>query len=74
MFGRKAKTVQTKTFDRETKKPVIKCSICNGEQTAGFVEIRSGQFEEIMLIRSPQDLQRFIDLYQLDPAEITKIY
>ncbi|MCD8379034.1 MAG: aspartate dehydrogenase [Lachnospiraceae bacterium] len=74
MFGRKSKPVPTKTFDRETKKPVIKCSICNGEQTAGFLEVRTGQFEEIMLIRSQQDLQKFIGLYQLDPAEITKIY
>ncbi|MCD7752713.1 MAG: aspartate dehydrogenase [Lachnospiraceae bacterium] len=74
MFGRKQKKVPTKTFDRETKKPVIKCSICNGEQTAGFLEIRTGQFEEIMLIRSQSDLEQFIALYQLNPKEITKIY
>ena len=30
----KKKTV-TKTYDKENKKPVIKASICNGEQVAG---------------------------------------
>lgn len=33
----KKKTV-TKTYDKENKKPVIKASICNGEQVAGFIE------------------------------------
>ena len=31
----KKKTV-TKIYDKENKKPVIKASICNGEQVAGF--------------------------------------
>ena len=31
----KKKTV-IKTYDKENKKPVIKASICNGEQVAGF--------------------------------------
>ena len=31
----KKKTV-TKAYDKENKKPVIKASICNGEQVAGF--------------------------------------
>ena len=29
------KKVVTKTYDKENKKPVIKASICNGEQVAG---------------------------------------
>ena len=35
------KTV-TKTYDKENKKPVIKASICNGEQVAGFKDIHTG--------------------------------
>ena len=36
----KKKTV-TKTYDKENKKPVIKASICNGEQVAGFKDIHA---------------------------------
>ena len=38
----KKKTV-TKTYDKENKKPVIKASICNGEQVAGFKDIHTGK-------------------------------
>ncbi len=72
MFGRKA--VRSESYDRENYKPALKCSICTGEQTAGFLEIHTGQFEDIMLIRDQKDLDRFIASYHLDPAEITKIY
>ena len=36
----KKKTV-IKTYDKENKKPVIKASICNGEQVAGFKDIHN---------------------------------
>lgn len=47
----KKKTV-TKTYDKENKKPVIKASICNGEQVAGFKDIHTGKIEEVMLIKN----------------------
>ena len=46
----KKKTV-TKTYDKENKKPVIKASICNGEQVAGFKDIHTGKIEEVMTIK-----------------------
>ena len=45
------KKVLVQTYDKENKKPVIKSSICNGEQVAGFKDIRTGKMEEIMLIK-----------------------
>ncbi len=63
----------SKSYDEKSKKPVIKCSICNSEQVAGFKNIHSGAFEEIMLIRSPQELEDFKDLYGIT-GEIEKIY
>ena len=42
----KKKTV-TKAYDKENKKPVIKASICNGEQVAGFKNIHTGKIEEL---------------------------
>ena len=48
-----------KTYDKENKKPVIKASICNGEQVAGFKDIHTGKIEEVMLIKNQADLDAF---------------
>ena len=58
----KKKTV-TKTYDKENKKPVIKASICNGEQVVGFKDIHTGKIEEIMLIKNQADLDAFKKMY-----------
>ena len=39
----------SKSYDRENTKPVIKASICNGEQVGGFKDIHTGKIEEVML-------------------------
>ena len=66
------KTV-TKTYDKENKKPVIKASICNGEQVARFKDIHTGKIEEVMLIKSLADLEHFKAMYGID-KEIAKEY
>ena len=62
-----------KTYDKDNKKPVIKASICNGEQIAGFKDIHTGKIEEVMLIKSPADLDAFKKMYGIDD-EIAKEY
>ena len=57
------KKVLVQTYDKENKKPVIKSSICNGEQVAGFKDIRTGKMEEIMLIKNTADLETFKAMY-----------
>lgn len=56
-MGVSRKKVVVKTYDKENKKPVIKASICNGEQIAGFKDIHTGKIKEDMLIKSPVDLK-----------------
>ena len=68
----KRKTV-TKTYDKENKKPVIKASICNGEQVAGFKDIHTGKIEEVMLIKSPKDSEDFKSIYGIT-EEVEKEY
>ena len=68
----KKKTV-TKAYDKENKKPVIKASICNGEQVAGFKNIHTGKIEEVMLIKNQADLDAFKKMYGIDD-EIEKEY
>ena len=62
-----------KSYDRECMKPVIRASICTGEQVAGFKNIQTGKFEEIMLIKSPKDLDDFKNVYGIT-EEIEKEY
>ena len=62
-----------KIYDREHMKPVIRASICTGEEVAGFKDIRTGKIEEIMLIRSPEDLEKFKEIYEIT-EEISKEY
>lgn len=68
----KKKSIVT-TYDKENKKPVIKASICNGEQVAGFKDIHTGKIEEVMLIKSQADLDNFKAMYGIE-EEITKEY
>lgn len=68
----KKKTI-VKTYDKENKKPIIKASICNGEQVAGFKDIRTGRIEEIMLIKKPADLEDFKKMYGIN-GDIEKEY
>ena len=53
--------------------PAIRCSICTGEQVAGFRHADTGRFEEVMLLKTPGDLERFREEYGIR-GEIEKIY
>lgn len=55
------------------RKPVVKASICTGEQVAGFLDTRTGRFEDVMLINDDKDLKRFKSHYHIT-GDITKIY
>ena len=63
---------QSLSYDRENLRPVLRCSICTGEQVAGFKDIVSGKFEELMLIRNTQDFQEFLCRYQVEETEIKR--
>ena len=60
-------------FDPERYTPVIRCSICTGEQSAGFRDRISGRVEEIMLIRDEKDLSAFRKQYGIE-GEIERVY
>jgi hypothetical protein len=69
MFKKKIQKIE---YDKTNKKAVLKCSICTGEQVAGFKDIHTGQFDEIMLIRDGDDLDTFMKMYNV--AAISKEY
>lgn len=62
LFKKKIK----KTYDRENLRPVLRCSICTGEQVAGFKNIHTGKFEEVTLIRNERELKEFMEMYGIE--------
>ena len=60
-------------YDPAAQEAVLRCSICNGEQVAGFRDKKTGAFTEVMFVRSPADLEDFRSQYGIR-GEIKKIY
>ena len=54
--------------------PVLRCSICTGEQVLCAREKNGGRLHEIMLIRSPYDLEGFCEANGLMADQIEKVY
>lgn len=71
MFGWGKKRKQP-DYDKSGKIPVIRSSICTGEQVAGFKDEATGKFEEMMLIRTDGDLREFLRLYGVLEEEIRR--
>ena len=49
-----------KAYNPTLKRPVLRTRIANGERMAGFINLRTGDFEEAMLISSEEDLEEFM--------------
>ena len=72
-FGKKQQFLSKDIpFDSDKQIAVIKCSICTGEQVAGFKSKEDGHFTEVMLIRDAKDLDKFKETYKIE--EIKKEY
>ena len=69
LFGKKKKEQPMQTFDPQVYRPVLRCSICNGEQVAGFKHLQTGKFEEVALIRGERELAEFMERYGIDKIE-----
>ena len=69
MFKRKR---ITESYDKENQRPTIRASICNWEQIAGFKDLSTGKFTEIMVIRSQKDMKEFLLRYGISESDIKK--
>ncbi len=72
MFRKKARPAP-KAYDPALRRPVIRSSICTGEKSAGFQDVKTGRFIEIALIRTPDDLAAFKAAYGIE-GDIPTIY
>ncbi|MCI9435631.1 MAG: aspartate dehydrogenase [Lachnospiraceae bacterium] len=66
------KRIEQAEYDRENLRPVLRCSICNGERVAGFKNIHTGEFKEEIFIRDDEELEAFKRKYKI--TELTKEY
>lgn len=66
---KKTKKSASYDYDVQKEKPIIRASICNGEQVAGFKDKTTGEFHEVMLIRDQKDLYDFMKQYGLDHVD-----
>ena len=71
LFSRKKATPPQ--FPPERYEPVLRCSICTGEQVACMRERETGKLRELMLIRSEADLESFRRSYGVS-GEIRRVY
>ncbi len=72
IFPKKKPDIPAYDYDPEKEIPVIRASICNGEQVAGFKDKKTGIFHELVLIRDEQDIDAFKNSFGL--KEIKKEY
>ena len=73
LFKKARSNSNNNSYDPVIEVPVIKCSICTGEQVAGFQNLSSGRFREVMLITDSADLNHFRKTYNI-LGDIKKIY
>lgn len=59
-------------YDPDNQIPVIRCSICTGEQVAGFKDVHTGHFTDVCLIKSDKDIEDFKKKYNV--SNIVKEY
>ena len=52
-------------YDPTSERAVIHSNTCNRDRVAGFKDIHTGQFHEVMLIRDEKDLNDFKRLYNI---------
>lgn len=57
-------------FDPEKEEAFIRSSICTGEKIACFRNREDRTVVEVMLIRTPEDLARFKEIYGLDDVKV----
>ena len=64
------KKVEKQTYNKENQKPIIRSSICTGEKVAGFKDIHTGKFTEVMLIKNDNDMKVFLAKYDISADEV----
>ena len=70
MFGR----IKNIDFDRQTQEPAIRKSICTGETTVGFVDLKTGHFSDYMKVTDSAQIDDFCRRTGTEREHIRTVY
>ena len=74
MFWNKKKKIEKEEYDHSQYTPAIRSSICTGEKTGGLIRNATGEFSDRMLIRTEEDMECFLEQYDVKKEDIKYIY
>ena len=75
LFRKEKPAPAAPAWPREQYEPVIRSSICTGEQVACMRERETGKLHEVMLLRTAADREEFCRLAGIeDPASLKTVY
>ena len=72
LFNKKSEDIPHISLEESV--PVLRCSICTGEQVLCSKDRKTGQLTELMLIRKPSDLFDFCNANGISAEDVQKIY
>ena len=61
-------------YPPEEYEPVLRSSICTGEKTACMREKATGKLQELMLIRTQEDIDAFCRRYHVKAQKLKTVY
>ena len=70
MFGR----IKKIDFDRQTQEPAIRKSICTGETTVGFVDLKTGHFSDYIKVTDSAQIDDFCRRTGTEREHIRTVY
>ena len=74
LFKRHQPEPETTAFDPAAYEPVIRSSICTGEKVACMRDRSTGKLQELMLIRTQEDIDAFCRRYRVKAEDVKTIY
>ena len=74
LFRKHPPEPETTAFDPAVYEPVIRASICTGEKVACMRERATGKLQELMLIRTDEDLAAFCRRYHVEAKDMRTVY
>ena len=57
LFHRKKEKLPA--YDPVTQRPAVRKSICTGEMTVGFIDLKTNQFRDVMMVSGQKELEQF---------------